>query len=281
MVAKRLKPIIAVVGQTASGKSALGLELARRFNGEIICADSRTVYIGMDIGTAKPSRQEQAEIPHHMLDIETPDTAYSVADFQAQAHSAIDDIHSRGKLPIVVGGSGLYIDALLYNFQFSKESADESERQRLGKMSIDALQTEILTRGLPMPENSKNRRYLQRTLERNGQVSVEKNLLPDCIIIGLQMPAEKLKKRIIARVDMMFGQGLIAEAETLAAKYGWDNEAMKTPAYNSLKHYLTGQISELEAKNEFIQSDLKLAKNSGLGSSETKVFSGLITPDRL
>ena len=125
------KPLIAIVGETASGKTAAAIEAAQKFDGEIICADSRTVYRYLDIGTAKPTKQEQAVVPHHLLDIVEPDEIFTVADFKKLADASIIDIHARGKLPILVGGTGLYIDAVLYGYQFSPEKgAKDSKNPR-------------------------------------------------------------------------------------------------------------------------------------------------------
>ncbi len=121
MVAK-VAPLVVIVGETASGKSSLAMELAKRFGGEIICADSRTIYKGMDIGTAKPSKHDQAEVKHHLLDVVTPDQAYNAARFQHDANAAIDDIASRGKLPIMVGGTGLYVDSVIFDYDFDKKT---------------------------------------------------------------------------------------------------------------------------------------------------------------
>lgn len=113
------RPLIVIVGPTASGKTTLAIELARRLDGEIICADSRTVYKGMDIGTAKPTEEEQLFVPHHLLDVVDPGERFTVADFKRLANEAIIDIIGRGKVPIMVGGSGLYIDAVLFDYKFA------------------------------------------------------------------------------------------------------------------------------------------------------------------
>src|SRR3982750_3664048 len=115
-------PVIAIVGMTGSGKTALALELAHAFKGEIICADSRTVYKGMDIGTAKPTAEERQLVPHHLVDVVDPDRLFSVADFQKLAETAIADIVFRGKVPFLVGGTGLYVDAVMYGFSLRAPS---------------------------------------------------------------------------------------------------------------------------------------------------------------
>ena len=126
--------IVVVVGETASGKSGLGMEIARRYSGEIIAADSRTVYKNFDIGTAKPSKEDQNIIPHHLLDVVDPNEVFNVSDFQEKALTAIEDINNRGRLPVMVGGTGLYIDSVIFNYKFAK-AADPKQRAELAKLS--------------------------------------------------------------------------------------------------------------------------------------------------
>lgn len=126
-------PLIVIVGETASGKTALGIELAKKSNGEIICADSRTIYKGMDIGTAKPTKQECSKVKHHLLDVIEPNERYNAARFQFDANRVIEDITSRGKVPIMVGGTGLYIDAVIFNYDFDQKTMD---RLRLNTLVI-------------------------------------------------------------------------------------------------------------------------------------------------
>ncbi len=124
-MATRVAPLVVIVGETASGKSDLAMYLAERFDGEIIAADSRTVYKGMDIGTAKPSSDDRARVKHHLLDVTTPDQKYNAARFQKDAKAAITDIYSRGKLPIMAGGTGLYIDSVIYSYNFDNKTMQE------------------------------------------------------------------------------------------------------------------------------------------------------------
>ena len=131
-------PLIAIVGSTASGKTELAIGLAEAYNGEIICADSRTIYRGMDIGTAKPTADERSRVRHHLLDIIDPNQRLSVAEFKQLAESTISDIHNRGKVPFLVGGSGLYIDSILYDYTFASE-ADPKLRTKLDGMSSEEL----------------------------------------------------------------------------------------------------------------------------------------------
>ena len=121
--------LLVILGQTASGKSQRAIQIAKQFNGEIICADSRTVYQGLDIGTAKPTQQDRIQVRHHLLDIIKPSQDFNVSDFKRLADEAIADILRRGKLPILVGGSGLYIDAVIYNYQFRDYNQQEIDQQ--------------------------------------------------------------------------------------------------------------------------------------------------------
>src|SRR5688572_25180412 len=162
-------PLIVILGPTASGKSALALGLAKQFGGEIIAADSRTVYRGMDIGTAKPSVEEQRQVRHHLIDVVSPDGPFTVADFQRLAFDAIADIGARAKTPLLVGGSGLYIDAVIYNFSF-REPSNGLGRSKLQMLSVDQLQELLEEQGIPLPENKKNPRHLIRALETAGEV---------------------------------------------------------------------------------------------------------------
>lgn len=252
-------PLIAIVGETASGKTALAIELAKRFNGEIICADSRTVYRGMNIGTAKPTIAEQDGIPHHLLDVVDPEDSFSVADFQLLAKQAIKDIASRGHIPFLVGGTGLYIDAILYDFTF-RQAPDPQERQRLQSMTVQELQTEIIERGLSLPENIQNPRHLSRVLETNGSGPLHKALRENTLILGLTIEREVLKAKLIKRVDAMCEAGFVDEVRTLFAKYASDTPALLAPGYKAFKVYLDGDSSLKEAKEMFVRNDYQLAK---------------------
>ena len=192
------KSILFIVGPTASGKSSLAMEVARRLNGEIICADSQTVRRGMDIGTAKSTKAERAEIAHHLLDVIDPYERFTVSDFQQLAELAVKEIKSRGKLPIVVGGTGLYIDALAYGFKL-RADADMDNRKVLDQKSVEQLKEIINERGLELPENDQNPRHLIRVIETDGQKSEKGKLKEGAMFVGLDPGKEELKKRIEKR----------------------------------------------------------------------------------
>lgn len=252
------KPLVVILGPTASGKTALALDLAERYHGEIICADSRTVYTGMHVGTAKPSAEEQLRIKHHLLDIVEPGQPFSVADFKGLADDSITDIQNRGKTPFLVGGSGLYIDAVVYNFSFQNE-ADPAVRKELEKLSVEELQQRILDKSLNLPKNEQNPRHLIRTLETNGAVPVMQERA-DMLLIGLEVEPDELKRRSVKRTESMFAGGLVAETKQLAKKYGWDIEPMKAPAYRAVRQLVEATVNEATAKELCTTYDMQLAK---------------------
>lgn len=252
-------PLIVILGQTASGKSALALDLARRFNGEIIAADSRTVYKGMDIGTAKPSAQDQELVRHHLVDIVRPDEPFTVADFQRLAQDAIADIARRGKVPFLVGGSGLYIDAVIYEFSF-RRPADPVERQRLEALSADELRALVDEQGIAFPASDQNPRHLIRALETAGEVPARSQLRPNTLVIGLHASKDVLSEKIRQRVEAMVQHGFADEVAGLAEQYGWDVPALQAPGYKEFRLYLAGQISLEQAKQTFVRSHVQYAK---------------------
>lgn len=253
-------PLIAIVGETASGKTATAITVAQKFNGEIICADSRTLYKGMDIGTAKPTLQERADIPHHMIDIILPDEQFSVAMFKDLTQKCIQDILKRGRVPILVGGTGLYIDAVLYNFQFGKP-VNSTFRAALEQMSDVELTTIMNTKNIKIPNlNTKNRRHVIRAIERNGVVQRQRELRKDTLVLGLRLQRAVLEERVTQRVDQMIVGGLIDESERLFEIYGTNVEALRTPGYKAIQSYLAGACTIEEAKRAFISADLRLAK---------------------
>lgn len=221
------KPLLVIVGPTASGKSALAMDLAERLNGELICADSRTVYKGMNIGTAKPSEEERRSIPHHLLDVVEPDQTFTVADFKMLANSAIKDISERDKLPIMVGGSGMYVDSVLFDYEFAPAG---TSRDATNPRHIDS---EYRHDKKPLRENT--------------------------LIVGLDVPREVLRERISRRVDAMIQAGFLKEVKRLTADYP-DSRALLAPGYNAFSEHLAGHLSEAEAKALFIRNDMNLAK---------------------
>ncbi|MBW3569112.1 tRNA (adenosine(37)-N6)-dimethylallyltransferase MiaA [Candidatus Parcubacteria bacterium] len=254
------KPIIAIVGSTASGKSTLAMKLARKYGGEIICADSRTIYKQMDVGTAKPTPEDQEKVEHHCLDLINPDKNFSAADFKRCALEAIDDIRSRNKIPLVIGGSGLYVDGLMYDFDFSDKS-DPARRSRLEATEIKKLQAEATKIGISPEEiNFNNKRHLARAVERGGVFNNRKPLKKNRLILGIEVAKQELDRKIEDRIELMFSQGIESEARSLIKKYGPDAPGLLAPGYRALAEYINGTISFEAAKTRFIQNDKQLAK---------------------
>jgi tRNA dimethylallyltransferase len=224
-------PLIVVAGETASGKSALALDLAERLSGEIICADSRTVYKGMDIGTAKPTSKERAQVLHHGLDVVEPGERFTAADFKQLALQAIEDISSRGKVPIMVGGTGLYVDTVLYDYQFS---TPEQAAQR----------------------DPQNPRHLLKTAEPDSRSKLRDNTL----LIGLSVERDILKQRIVSRVQQMIAQGLETEVRQLVDRYGWGSDALKGIGYREWEGYFNGSKSLDETVASIAKDTVDYAK---------------------
>jgi len=227
-----LPNIIAVVGPTASGKTRLGIELAKAYNGEIVSADSRQIYRGMDIGTAKPSAALQKEVKHHLIDIRNPDEAYSAADFQRDAVAAISDIGKRGKLPILVGGTGLYIKAIVENLDIPEVKADAKLRGEIERDISEQGLAAVFEKLVALdPEaayvvDPQNPRRVVRALEvamLTGRPFTEQRKKQEpvynALVIGLDLPPDDLRERIEGRIDRMMSEGLVEEVKGLLKTY--------------------------------------------------------------
>jgi tRNA dimethylallyltransferase len=253
-----MAPLIVITGPTASGKTGLALDLAERYGGEIICADSRTIYKGMDIGTAKPTEQERSRVPHHLLDVVLPGEIFTAKDFQAQAKQAIATIRSRGNIPFIVGGTGLYIDAVVLEYQWPELA---SERDRFEGLANDELIAMIKKQQLALPENPANRRHLISTLIRGGAAGSALTLpRENCHVVAIATDKSVLEDRIRERAKQMFGQGVVEETKRLGERYGWDSEAMTSNIYPIIRRVIEGEISEPEAVELFVIKDRQLAK---------------------
>ena len=210
--------LIAVLGPTASGKSTLAIELAQKFGGEIVSADSRQVYRGLDIGTGKVTIDEQRAVPHHLLDIVEPGDDFSVADFQKLAFGAIEKIIQRGKLPFLVGGTALYAYAVLDNYQLAEVRQNPELRKKLAAKPLAELQA-MVPAGVLNADDCQNPRRLIRAIEKlHAGAPLHPDKLPpryDALILGMDVPREELYKKIDRRVDERIEQGMIAEVERL------------------------------------------------------------------
>ena len=274
-------PLLVIVGETASGKSALALELAQRLNGEIICADSWTVRREANIGTAKPTAEELKLVPHHLLDVAGPDEDFTAAVFKRLAQQAIDEIYGRGKLPIMVGGTGLYVDGVLYDFGFLP-AGDRTARADLNVKSNDELLAMIAKQGIEHVDvDIRNKRRLIRLLETNGARPTRQDLRPHTLIIGLQINRDELTTRIEKRVDAMIETGLEAEVAGLAERYGWDCEALKGVGYAQWKGHFIGTQSHEETRAKIIKATQDLAKRQRTWFKRNKSIHWLTTPVNL
>ena len=231
-----MEKVVVICGPTASGKTALGVELAKRINGEVVSADSMQIYKDMTIGTAKPVPSEMEGIPHYLIDFVSPDKRYSVADFKRDGENAIRDILNRGKVPIVVGGTGLYVDSLIYGIEFPDIEYDEDYRNELMKIAeteegLNGLYKKAIEIDKDAMEkiSSNDKKRIIRILEiykATGMTkteveakSKEKGPLYDYRVFAINMDREKLYERINLRVDLMIKNGLIEEVKNLIKKY--------------------------------------------------------------
>lgn len=251
--------LLVLVGPTAVGKTRLSLQVAADLGAEIISGDSMQVYRGMDIGTAKATLEERQQVPHHMIDIHEPDHPFSVAEFQERARQLILDIHKRGKLPFIVGGTGLYVESVCYDFQFSEKGSDEAFREQQ-QLFAEQYGPEALLEKLRVidPESadrlhSNDVRRVIRALELyhltgerlSDRLKVQKRQSRyELCIIGLTMDRALLYKRIEERIDLMLHEGLVDEVrQLLALGYGKSYISMQGLGYKEVIDYLEGASS--------------------------------------
>jgi len=221
---RRENHTIIILGPTGSGKTGISIQIAKEIGGEIISADSRAIYKGMDIGTAKPTREEQAEVPHWGLDLVEPGTRFTVADWKAYAEAKIKEIKSRHHLPIIVGGTGLYIDALVYDYHFKGPTG-----HKIGDIE-------------------------QKTCSDRTSIK------GDYLLVGIKWATPELRARLNKRITQMFSPDLYNETKKLVQKYGWDSQAMKSNIYQYAWQYIQGELSLEEAEKRAFYADWHLAK---------------------
>ncbi len=237
--------LIAIVGTNASGKSSLGVELALRFNAEIVSADSRQVYRGMDLGSGKITLQGMRGVPHHLLDVCEPGEFFSMADFQRLAYKAIDGILARGRVPMLVGGTGLYVDSVTQGYELSDTAPDLAYRDELEKLSTQELY-QMLLRLVPDADvDPANRNRVMRRLEKlhdGDHVSPSARPRYETLKLGVSWDRETLKKRIDERLDRRTAQGMIDEVRSLRARGAGDEFLLKLGLeYRYITEYLTGR----------------------------------------
>ena len=268
--------VVVICGPTASGKTALSIELAKRINGEIISSDSMQIYKDMDIGTAKPTKEEMQGIKHYLVDFVEPNKRYSVADFKKDAEKAIEEILKNGKVPIIVGGTGLYVDSLIYGIEYQDIKFDEQYRKelenRVEQEGLESLYNEAKKIDPQAMEkiSSNDQKRILRVLEiykATGKNKTEQEaesrkngVKYDYKVFAINMDREKLYERINKRVDIMIEQGLIQEVQDLLKKYDEFPTAMQGLGYKEVVEYLQGNISKEEMIEKIKMETRRYAK---------------------
>lgn len=272
-----IKPkVIVICGPTASGKTALSIELAKKIDGEIISADSMQIYEDMDIGTAKPSKEETEGIPHHLIGYVSPEERYSVARYKKDAIKKIDEVLQRGKYPIIVGGTGLYVDSLVNWVEYDDIKIDLEYRGKLEKLAEKQGLEFVYDKAMQvdpeaMKKISKNdKKRIFRVLEiynATGKTKTEQEIESrrkenpyNFKIFGINMEREKLYERINLRVDIMIKQGLVQEVENIIKKYKGFPTAMQALGYKEVIEYLKGEINEEEMIEKIKRESRRYAK---------------------
>ncbi|MBE5040099.1 tRNA (adenosine(37)-N6)-dimethylallyltransferase MiaA [Ructibacterium gallinarum] len=268
--------IVCVVGPTASGKTEYAINLAKKYNGEVVSCDSMQIYRYMDIGTAKPTQEEMQNIPHHMIDFVDPREDYSVADFVRDARVCINDILERKKLPVLCGGTGLYVDSILNQIEFSEEKKDEKYRHQLQELAQvkgnDAVYALLLEQDPKAAEaiHPHNLKRVIRALEiikttgmtkEEADKKARKEPVYQATIYGMQMEREKLYQRINLRVDQMMDRGLLDEVRRLLEMgVSRKSTAMQAIGYKELAEYFDGFCSLEEAVDSIKRESRRYAK---------------------
>ena len=268
--------VIVICGPTASGKTSLSIELAKKINGEIISCDSMQIYKDMNIGTAKVTEEEMQGIQHYLIDFVSPDVRYSVANYKNDAEKAIETIIDKGKIPIIVGGTGLYLDSLIYGIEYPEIKFDEEYRKRLEKEADEKGLEFLYNKAKEIDEQAmqkispNDKKRIIRVLEiyhATGKNKTEqeiesrkKEVKYDYKIFAINMDREKLYERINIRVDKMIENGLIEEVEDLQKKYNHFPTAMQGLGYKEVVEYLQNQITRDEMIEKIKQESRRYAK---------------------
>ncbi|KGB50051.1 tRNA delta(2)-isopentenylpyrophosphate transferase [Leuconostoc mesenteroides P45] len=261
-----MNKIVVLTGPTASGKSSLSIQMAQRFKGEIVSADSMQIYRGLDIGTAKVTKEEQNIVPHHLIDVVDLTTNYSVGDFIIAADKVIADIISRGKLPIIVGGTGLYVKALLGFQELEYAASDTEEVHKLNAYELDKLVVELKSLDINRAQkvDLKNKQRVIRAIQiaKYGKKDAKLTQRPkyDALVIGLDWPRELLYERINNRVTQMVQDGVLKEAQTILDAGGEELQSGKAIGYKEFFPYLRDQVTLDKAINKLQQDSRRYAK---------------------
>jgi tRNA dimethylallyltransferase len=272
---KQKEKLIVLIGPTAVGKTATSINLAKQFNGEIISGDSMQIYRTLDIGTAKINEEEMQGVPHHLIDIREPEQSFSAAEFQELVRKKISEIHSRGKLPMIVGGTGLYIQSVIYDYHFTDAPGDEAYRNSLEKEAGELGYKEIHRRLEEVDPKAasnihpNNIRRVIRALEIYHctgktmtviQEDQNNELLYDVALIGLTMDRDLLYSRIDLRVDLMMNEGLLEEVKGLYNQGLRDVQSIQAIGYKEIYEYLEGMVSLEDAIENLKQNSRRYAK---------------------
>lgn len=268
--------VIVICGPTASGKTALSIEVAKKINGEIISCDSMQIYKDMNIGTAKPTKEEMGEIKHYLIDYVLPTERYSVAEYKKDAKKAIKEVIEKGKTPIIVGGTGLYVDSLIYEIEYPEIKFDEEYRKKLEKEVEEEGLEKLYEKAkkidpIAIQKISKtDKKRIQRVLEiyhATGKTKTEQEIIsrqkePEYAykVYGLLWDRQKLYDRINLRVDIMIEQGLIEEVKTILKKYSKFPTAMQGLGYKEVVQYLNKEITKEEMIEKIKQETRRYAK---------------------
>jgi len=272
-----MNQVIVIAGPTATGKTALSVRLAKELGGEVISADSVQIYKKLNIGSAKPTKEEMQGIPHHMMDFLEPGANFCVADFCALAKEKIDEIHARGKLPIITGGTGLYISSLVQNISFAEEKTENTVRERLyrelseiGEEAMHQRLSEIDPEAAEKihPNNTKRVIRAIEIFETTGMTMTQQNEASKStpspyafILIALSCERELLYERINLRVDKMEEAGLFSEVkELLASGVSKDAQSMQGIGYKEAVSYVVGDITKEESMEQIKQNSRRYAK---------------------
>ena len=265
--------LIVILGTNASGKSGLGIELALKFGAEIVSADSRQVFKGLDLGSGKVTEEEMKGVPHYLLDVAEPGDYFSLKDYQKLAYEAIDGITARGKIPFLVGGTGLYVNAVTDGYELTDAPVDEALRKKVEAMSLEELQKLIREKmsagmnykGIPDNLDMNNKRRLERAAEKlimNKPLNLESVKRYDTLCLGVTWERQKLYKRIEERLDRRLEQGMIEEVEGLMARGVSDDFLYKLGLeYRYIMLYLKGNFPSKEAFRDKLFMEIRhLAK---------------------
>ena len=261
--------LVVILGTNASGKSGLGIELALKFGAEIVSADSRQVFKGLDLGSGKVTKEEMKGVPHFLLDVAAPGDFFSLMDYQKLAYEAIDDIVSRGKTPFLVGGTGLYVNAVVDGYNLTDAPVDEELRKKVEAMSLNELQDLITEKcsigGIPENLDMSNKRRLERAAEKllmGKPLNLESVKRYDTLCLGVTWERQKLYKRIEERLDRRLEQGMIEEVENLMKLGVSDDFLYKLGLeYRYIMMYLRGRFDSKEAFREKLFMEIRhLAK---------------------